>query len=80
MCVTDGGKTIVTGGSDGRVVQWDVADRQTKSLGGEGHGSQVNGITPTSPNSMASVGLDDSLRFVHFMCKFLEQMLTLPPL
>ena len=67
MCVVDDGKKIITGGSDGRVVEWNVADGETKSYGGEGHGSQINGLANvTSNRSVASVGLDDSLRFVLF--------------
>ena len=65
MCVTDEGKTIVTGGSDGRVIEWSVADGSTKSIGGDGHGSQINGLaTVSSKRSVASVGLDDSLRYM----------------
>ena len=65
MCVTDEGKTIVTGGSDGRVIEWSVADGSTKSIGGDGHGSQINGLaTVNSKRSVASVGLDDSLRYM----------------
>jgi len=65
MCVTDEGKTIVTGGSDGRVIEWSVADGSTKSYGGDGHGNQVNGLATVSSNrSVASVGLDDCLRFI----------------
>ena len=64
MCVTDEGKTIVTGGSDGRVVEWTVSDGTTKTYGGEGHGSQINGLAcVSSGRSVASVGLDDSLRY-----------------
>ena len=65
MCVADEGKTIITGGSDGRVVEWTVADGETKSYDGDGHGSQINGLAcVSSKRSIASVGLDDSLRFV----------------
>ena len=68
MCVTDEGKTIVTGGSDGRVIEWSVADGSTKSYGGDGHGNQVNGLATVSSNrSVASVGLDDCLRYVNFL-------------
>ena len=67
MCVSDEGKTIVTGGSDGRVIEWTVATGDTKSYDGEGHGSQINGLAAVASNrSIASVGLDDSLRSVLF--------------
>ena len=68
MCVKDEGKTIVTGGSDGRVIEWKVADGQTKSYDGEGHSSQINGLTcNTSNGTVSSIGIDDSLRFANVM-------------
>ena len=65
MCVSNEGKTIITGGSDGRVIEWSAADGITRSVGGDGHGSQINGLAPVKANkAIASVGLDDSLRFI----------------
>ena len=55
--------TVLTAGSDGRVVEWTVADGRTRVVQGEGHGAQVNGLCPSSGVSkVATVGIDDCLR------------------
>jgi len=56
------GDTLVTAGSDGRVIQWDVKTGDSKSVVGEGHGFQVNGIEALT-DAFATVGIDDAVRF-----------------
>jgi len=56
------GDTLVTGGSDGRVIEWNVKTGESKTVGGEGHGFQVNGVEALS-NAFATVGIDDNIRF-----------------
>ena len=59
----DSNPTILTAGSDGRVVEWAVADGSTRVIKGEGHGAQVNGLCPlTGTKMVATVGIDDSLK------------------
>lgn len=58
----DSNPTLITAGSDGRVVEWSVADGSTRTMQGDGHGSQVTGLKQTSGAQMASVGMDDSLK------------------
>ena len=55
--------TVVTAGSDGRVVEWSVADGITRVIQGDGHGAQVNGLCPADgATRMVTVGIDDSLK------------------
>ena len=49
-------------GSDGRVVEWTVADGSTRVVQGDGHGSQVNGLTRAGGSHLTTVGIDDSLK------------------
>lgn len=54
--------TLITGGSDGRLVEWTIADGSTRVIQGEGHGNQVNGLRRAKGSKMATVGIDDSMR------------------
>lgn len=58
----DSNPTLLTAGSDGRVVEWTVADAATRVVQGDGHGSQVTGLKQVVGSKMASVGIDDSLK------------------
>lgn len=58
----DSNPTLLTGGSDGRVVEWTVADGSTRVVQGEGHGAQINGLGRASGSNIASVGIDDTLK------------------
>ena len=53
---------MLTGGSDGRLVEWTVSDGSTKVIQGKGHGTQINGLNITNGSNMASVGIDDTLK------------------
>ena len=62
-CGDTANPTVVTAGSDGRVVEWSVADGITRVIQGDGHGAQVNGLCQTAAGTkMATVGIDDSLK------------------
>jgi len=54
---------IVTASSDGRVIEWNAKTGVSKSVGGEGHGHQVNDMEFLTDKLAASVGIDDSLRY-----------------
>lgn len=54
--------TLLTGGSDGRVVEWTVSDGSTRIVQGEGHGAQINGLRQASGSNIASAGIDDTLK------------------
>ena len=58
----DSNPTILTAGSDGRVVEWTVADGSTRVVQGEGHGAQINGLCSVGGTQLATVGIDDSLK------------------
>jgi WD40 repeat protein len=58
----DSNPTLLTGGSDGRIVEWTVADGTTRVIQGEGHAAQVNGLTLTNDAIIASVAIDDTLK------------------
>jgi len=60
--MTSRGDTLVTAGSDGRVIEWNVQTGDSKAVVGEGHGHQVNGVE-TLTDAFASVGIDDTVRF-----------------
>lgn len=58
----DSNPSLLTAGSDGRVVEWMATDGSTRVVTGEGHGSQVNGLVKTKPPQVQTVGIDDSMK------------------
>lgn len=60
----EGNPTLITGGADGRMVEWTVGDGTTKLVTGEGHSSQINGLKRGQGTRVASVGIDDTLRWM----------------
>lgn len=55
--------TLVTSGSDGRVIAWDVVDGSGSVIEGEGHNCQVNGLHRIHGTKVGSVGIDDTLKY-----------------
>ncbi len=57
---SDATDTLLTGGSDGRIVEWSVADGNAKVVTGEGHSNQINGLRPVPGSTkISSVGIGE---------------------
>ncbi|KAI4188341.1 MAG: hypothetical protein LQ348_003943 [Seirophora lacunosa] len=57
------GATLFTGGSDGRICNWDTSG-SAESIDGSGHSNYVAAISAGPEGRMYSVGWDDSLRSI----------------
>jgi hypothetical protein len=74
-----GSGTFVAGTADGRVLEYNVADGEVRTLEGEGHSNLVSGIASTD-GKVISVGYDDKVReiegrgflYVPAFCSFLS--------
>ena len=51
---SDAGDTLLTGGSDGRIVNWNIDNGNARTVGGEGHSNQINGMRGVEGSSKIS--------------------------
>lgn len=53
---------VYTASHDGTVIQWNVTTGEALSVGGTGHGNQVNGMRAIKDGGLLTCGIDDTLR------------------
>ena len=64
MTISKDGKTIFTGGSDGRVLKWNSENGEARRVQGPGHESQVNCIDFKDSDNLFTLGIDDTFRII----------------
>lgn len=66
---TIGDGTLITGGSDGRCLSWNVSTGEAINIDGKAQGVYVSGLAAVSKGIVQSIGWDDSLRNINIADK-----------